>query len=190
MKSCEDWATWCHKIGKKVENSQNDKSSSNSILIDRNTKRLSWSRSTFSCHTISIYTINHIVIAKPDKTTSLNYSISKTRFSKTSSSAILFRCCFWHCVHWKSILEPPAILKSNWIGFIIPWHVVFLSPGISPSTWSDVKQYGQWLRQVLAAGGTCLWQCTQTNHSLIVIMSSIKKIKRKNNSSSVGAFSL
>jgi hypothetical protein len=39
------------------------------------------------------------------------------------------------------------------MGLIIPWHSLFLSHGISQSTWSDAKQCGQWFLHVLEAMG-------------------------------------
>ncbi len=97
------------------------------------------------------------------------------RYCNSSSSATLFQCFFPQTVQQNSILDQPDILKSNSIGFIIPWQAVALSPGISPSTCKEIKQCGQWLRQVFNAGKTSLLHQQQINDSLIVLINIIKR---------------
>ena len=86
--------------------------------------------------------------------------------STSSSSVLLFRWVFQHCLHWKCILSC-QFLNSYFVGYIIHPQVVALSPGMSPSTWREIKQYGQWFLQVFAAWETAFPQWIHLKDSFI-----------------------
>lgn len=95
----------------------------------------------------------------------------------SSSSALLFRCCLPHLLHWNKILY--SEFKSLYsIGNIVHWQSDALSPGISPSTCKLQKHLGQWFLHVLAAWLIGQPQWIHTNDSFIFFI--LKFSKQKN----------
>ena len=92
--------------------------------------------------------------------------INLSKFSTSSSVALLFRCCFPHLAHWNNIFISELLILYM-VGYISPLQIAFLSPGISLSTCKETKQKGQWFLHVLSAFSMILPQWMQANDSLI-----------------------
>lgn len=101
----------------------------------------------------------------------LYFLINSSKLATSSSSVLLFRCFLWHFSHSNKIFIVQLARKYS-VGYILPWQVVFLSPGISPSTCNEVKQWGQWFLHVFAAIGIGSQQFMQLNVSFIFFMKS------------------
>lgn len=89
-----------------------------------------------------------------------------SKLSTSSSSALLFQCFLPHMLQWNRIFISQFLI-SYAVGYIFHQQSVFLSQGMSPSTWRETKQKGQWFLHVFSASGTTVKQLIQVKVSLI-----------------------
>lgn len=98
----------------------------------------------------------------------LYFSIYRSNSDRISSGKDLFQCVLPHFSQTKYILVCPFLI-SYILGNIFAQQLsnAPLSQGVCASTCCEVKQKGQWLRQVFSAIGTCFQHCKHINDSLI-----------------------